>query len=63
MRDDADKSSDWLHHLPAIAFVVLLWSMVVHKASGDISVLAQKHSGVDFWVALGQYFLRNLAGG
>ena len=47
----------------AIFGIVFLLGMVVHKGHADISVLAEKHSGQQFWVALGNYFIGNLAGG
>ena len=48
--------------LGAVAMVLLL-SMVAHKAHHDISILAAKHSGAAFWSALGRYFIGNIAGG
>jgi hypothetical protein len=36
---------------------------IFHKGYADISVIAQHHSGGEFWLALARYFLRNLAGG
>lgn len=46
----------------AIACLLGLFAMIFHKAFADISVLWQQHSGGDFWVALGRYLFRNLAG-
>ena len=46
-----------------ILALVLLLGMVAHKSHADISVLAEKYSGRQFWVALGNYFMSNLAGG
>jgi len=43
--------------------LILLLSMVLHKGITDVSVIAEKHSGRQFWVALGKYFIGNLAGG
>ena len=43
--------------------IALILGMVVHKGHADISVLAEKYSGRQFWVALASYFIRNLAGG
>jgi hypothetical protein len=63
MHDGARKAFNRMPLLLAIAFFVLLWSMILHKASGDIARLAQKHSGGDFWLAMAKYFLSNLAGG
>jgi hypothetical protein len=47
----------------AVLCAALIVSMVLHKGYTDVSALAQKHSGTKFWVALGQYFIRNLGGG
>ena len=47
----------------AIFCLVALFSMVFHKAFADLSVLAQQHSGADFWAAVARHVLRNLAGG
>ena len=47
----------------AILCLIALFSMVAHKAFADITVLAQQHSGGDFWAALARHVLRNLAGG
>ena len=49
--------------LLGIVCLVALLSMVAHKASVDITALAEKHSGADFWTALMRYLLGNLAGG
>ena len=42
---------------------MLLLSMILHKGITDVSVIAEKHSGRQFWVTLGKYFIGNLAGG
>ena len=47
----------------AILGLALIWAMVVHKGYADISVIAAKHSGVDFWRELAVYLIGNLAGG
>jgi len=47
----------------AIAVLVLICSTVLHKGYVDISALAHKHSGQQFWEALARYFIGNLAGG
>jgi hypothetical protein len=47
----------------AIVCLIALFSMVFHKAFADLSVLAQQHSGADFWAAVARHVLRNLAGG
>ena len=51
-----------LHKLAIFAGMLLL-SMILHKGITDVSVIAEKHSGRQFWVALGKYFIGNLAGG
>ena len=43
--------------------MAFLLGMVAHKSHRDISVLAEKHSGGEFWVELARYFITNLAGG
>ena len=43
-----------------MAFIL---GMVAHKGHADISVLAEKHSGREFWVELARYFIGNLGGG
>jgi hypothetical protein len=47
----------------AILCLIVLFSMVAHKALVDITGLAQQHFGGDFWAALARHVLRNLAGG
>ena len=44
----------------AMAFIL---GMIVHKGYNDVSALAEKHSGKQFWVALARYCIGNLAGG
>lgn len=58
----ADFWSALLHKV-AIVVLALMFSTIVHKGYVDISALACKHSGQEFWVALARYFLGNLAGG
>ena len=52
-----------LMQILAILGIIAILSVIVHKGFADISVLAGRHSGADFWVALARYLLRNLAGG
>ena len=47
----------------AILCMVFILGMVAHKGHADISALAQKHSGTEFWVELARYFIGNLGGG
>ena len=58
-----NKEAQELLHKLAIFAGVLLLSMILHKGVTDISVIAETHSGQQFWVALGKYFIGNLAGG
>lgn len=57
-----NAAKDLLQKLAIFAGILLL-SMILHKGATDISVIAGKHSGQQFWVALGKYFIGNLAGG
>jgi hypothetical protein len=47
----------------AVFGMILIVSMIAHGGYVDISALAHRHSGEQFWSALAQYLLRNLAGG
>ena len=47
----------------AIICIALILSMILHKASTDISALAWQYSGEKFFKALAKYLLTNLAGG
>ena len=57
-----DATKDVLQKL-AIFAAILLFSTILHKGITDVSVIAEKHSGQQFWIALGKYFIGNLAGG
>ena len=59
-RDDLFKTA---LQLLAVLCLIGLFSMIGHKVFADIGVLAQQHSGGDFWAALARHVLRNLAGG
>jgi hypothetical protein len=52
----------WLQIL-AVFCAIAIWAVILHKGSADVSALAQKHSGGEFWIALAKYFLRNIGGG
>jgi len=52
----------WLQIL-AVFCAIVIWAMILHKGSAEVSALVQKHSGEEFWIALAKYFLRNLGGG
>ena len=47
----------------ALALGALVLGMVIHKGAIDISLIADRLSGSDFWRAVGQYVIGNLAGG
>jgi hypothetical protein len=47
----------------AIALLSLIFAMIVHKGYNDISRIAAKHSGTEFWVEVARYAIGNLAGG
>jgi len=46
----------------AAAGLILIQSMILHKGYTDVSALAEKHSGGQFWQALARYFLANMGG-
>ncbi len=60
---DAGISGKNLLQIVAIFCAILVWVIIVHKAYGTVSVMAQKHSGVEFWLALARHLMANLAGG
>jgi hypothetical protein len=47
----------------AIAGLAAIVGIVAHKGFVDISALASKHSGSEFWIALVRYLFKNVAGG
>lgn len=59
----SDDTFKTLLQVIAICVGAVVLSMVLHKAFVDITALAYKHADEGFWLALAQYFLRNLAGG
>lgn len=48
--------------LAAIALLLLIFAVLLHKGYTDVSRLAREHSGGDFWRALARYALRNMGG-
>ncbi|MGH8686220.1 MAG: hypothetical protein ACREVQ_00750 [Burkholderiales bacterium] len=48
--------------LIAIATLVLMMSVILHKGIVDIARLARLYSGDAFWRALGRYVIANLSG-
>jgi len=59
----SDTASKALLQKLAIVAMVLLFAMILHKGITDVSIIARKHSGQQFWVAMAKYFIGNLAGG
>ena len=51
-----------LQQVLGIGVMVAIWIMIVTKGYGDLSILLETRPG-DFWRALAQYFLSNMAGG
>jgi hypothetical protein len=46
-----------------IAGIAVIVIAIAYKGAADITALAQKHSGGEFWMALVRYFFKNMAGG
>jgi hypothetical protein len=47
----------------AIACMAFIVGTIAHKGVVDITALAQRHAGAEFWPALARYLLGNIAGG
>jgi len=47
----------------AILCLIAIFAVIGHKAVVDLSALAERYPGSDFWPALGRYLLRNLGAG
>ena len=62
MQDNRDEHFKTGLQIVAIVCLIGLLSVIFHRAFADISLVWQQHSGADFWVALGRYLFRNLAG-
>ncbi len=62
MHNRQDEHFKTALQIVAVVCLLGLFSMIFHKAFADISLVWQQHSGGDFWVALGRYLFRNLAG-
>ena len=60
---EAGISGKNLLQILAVVCTILVWAIIVHKAYGVVSTLAQKHSGMEFWLALARHMMANLAGG
>ena len=62
MRNHRDEHFKTAMQIVGILCLMGLFAVIFHKAFVDISLVWQQHSGSDFWVALGRYLFRNLAG-
>ena len=64
-RESLVKGESWktASQMLAILAMAAILSMVAHKAHHDITLIAAKHSGVEFWKAVGKYVIGNIAGG
>jgi hypothetical protein len=60
---DRDESFKTALQVAAILCAAVMVSVIFHKAYMDLDRLAQKYSGVEFWVELAKQVLRNLAAG
>lgn len=49
--------------LLAVAFLVFMLSVILHKGLADVSLIAELHSGREFWLALARHFIGTLSGG
>ena len=47
----------------AIVCLVLMLSVILHKGFADFSLIAELHSGKEFWLALARHFIGTLSGG
>lgn len=63
MDRQASEAVKSLLQIVAIVCTALILSMILHKASTDVSALAWQYSGDEFCKALAKYLLSNLAGG
>ena len=60
---DRDESFKTVLQLASILVLVAMIATIFHKAYLDLDKLAQKYSGVEFWVELAKQVLKNLAAG
>ena len=59
----AEEAAKTLVQTVSVLALAAILAMVAHKGYADISVIAAKHSGSDFWRELAVYLIGNLAGG
>jgi hypothetical protein len=63
MPKDRDTLGKTALQIVGVLGLLLICSLVFHKAFADIASLADRHSGRQFWLELGRYIFKNLAGG
>jgi hypothetical protein len=63
VKDFYRRPLGWVLQKVAVLFLVVMCTLILHKGAVDISGLAAKHSGKEFWVALTRYLIGNLGGG
>ena len=59
----ADRIFKSVLQIAAVALLVLMFAVILHKGYTDVSRLSGEHRGGDFWLALLRYLFKNLAGG
>jgi hypothetical protein len=47
----------------AILCFAFMVGTIAHKGVADLTALAQRHAGAEFWPALARYLIGNIAGG
>ncbi len=57
------ESSKTLMQVLAVLAMAAILSMIVHKSYADVSIIAAKHSGWEFWREVAVWMIGNLAGG
>ena len=64
-RQEARRAASYSGVLQILAILGLaaMIAVIFHKAYLDLGKLAQKYSGVEFWVELAKQVLKNLAAG
>ncbi len=59
----ATRAAKDVMQILAIVFLVLMLSLILHKGFSDVSLIAELHSGREFWLALARHFIGTLSGG
>ncbi|HUJ87443.1 MAG TPA: hypothetical protein VLX30_11390 [Burkholderiales bacterium] len=63
MREDGSNPVTNALQALAIVCLVLMLSVILHKGDTDVSLIAERHSGREFWLALARHIMLNLSGG